>query len=390
MLHFLKNLGRKRDEPQSFAFSRPLVALHSDDWGRVGVRDREGFELLRSRGLRLGERPYDLYTLETAEDVSALTELLLRHRDVAGRSPCLVMNVCTANLDFSKMRADGFRRTMLLPLSAGLPGSWSRPGLFDAYRAGIDKGVFQPALHGTTHFSDAAAVRALAKNGERAQLLQTFWTAETPYIFWRMPWIGYEYWSPEAAKGGFLSAERQNELVIQSCKAFSQCFGTQPLSACAPGYRANTNTDRAWAAAGIHVAVSGTGDGLRAPFIDEYGILHVYRNVDFEPCEHEPDIEKYLELAALCFARGLPLVISIHSINFHSTLKDFRGPSIATLDRLLSALESKYSELLYVNDEDLYRMVTAGVFADGSAKVRVKVSVNQHAWSQGIAQRGSA
>ena len=52
VLHFLKNLGRKRDEPQSFAFSRPLVALHSDDWGRVGVRDREGFELLRSRGLR--------------------------------------------------------------------------------------------------------------------------------------------------------------------------------------------------------------------------------------------------------------------------------------------------------------------------------------------------
>jgi len=300
------------------------------------------------------------------------------------------MNTCTANLDFGKMRANGFRRTMLLPLSAGLPGSWLRPGLFDAYRAGIEKGVFQPGLHGTTHFSEVAVGKALAKNGERAQLLQTLWNAETPYIFWRMPWIGYEYWSPEAAKGGFLSAQRQSELVAQSCQAFSQFFGTQPLSACAPGYRANSNTDCAWASAGIHVAVSGTGDGLKAPFIDEYGILHLYRNVDFEPSEHEVDIEKYLELAALCFARGLPLIISIHSINFHSTLKDFRTPSIAALDRLLSALESKYSELLYVNDEDLYRIVTAGVFADGSAKVKVKVSVSQRAWGPGIAQRGSA
>jgi hypothetical protein len=62
-------------------FSRPLVILQSDDWGRVGIRDREGLDWLRSRGLRLGERAYDLYTLETAEDVAAVAALLGRHRD---------------------------------------------------------------------------------------------------------------------------------------------------------------------------------------------------------------------------------------------------------------------------------------------------------------------
>jgi hypothetical protein len=176
--------------------------------------------------------------------------------------------------------------------------------------------------------------------------------------------------------------------VIQSCQSFRKFFGIQPLSSCAPGYRANSNTHRALAEAGIRVAVSGSGEGLKAPHMDEFGVLHLYRNVDFEPSEHELDIEKYLELAALCFARGLPLIISTHSINFHSTLKDFRTPSLAALDRLLSALESKYSELLYVNDEDLYRMVTAGSLADGSAKV--KVSINQRACSPGIMQTGSA
>ena len=43
-----------------FRFSRPLVLLQSDDWGRVGVRDAEGQEELRAAGLSLGERPYDL------------------------------------------------------------------------------------------------------------------------------------------------------------------------------------------------------------------------------------------------------------------------------------------------------------------------------------------
>lgn len=368
MLNFLKNLGRRPKKGHSFAFSRPLVALHSDDWGKVGVRDHEGFELLRSLGLRLGERPYDLYTLETAEDVSAVADLLLRHRDSTGRAPCLMMYTCTANLDFNRMRSAGFQDVVGLPLSEGLPGSWSRPNLFEAYRSGIEKRVFQPAMHGTFHFCDEPISKALAKGGDRAELLRTLWKAETPYIFWRMPWVGYEYWDPGKRHGGFLKCERQRELVKWSSEMFATLFGTRPLSACAPGYRSNRDTCRAWSEEGLHVAVSGTGAGLRAPNVDEFGMLHLYRNIDFEPSQHEFDVEKYLEIAALCFSQGIPLIISIHSINFHSTLKDFRTGSIAALDRLLGALRSKYPDLLYVTDEDVYQMVM-GAAAKGTTKV---------------------
>lgn len=386
MLQFLKNLRRGQKEHQSFTFSRPLVALHSDDWGRVGVRDREGFEWLRSRGLRLGEHPYDLYTLETAEDVTAVAELLQRHRDAAGRSPCLMMNTCTANLDFAKISADGNRRTFFLPLHAGLPGSWLRPHLFEAYRAAIASGVFQPALHGTIHFCEEAVAKVLASNDDRANLVRTLWAAETPYIFWRMPWIGYEYWGADEYHRTFLDLDRQRNLVQRGYQAFSKMFETPPLSACAPGYRANEHTCRAWSEAGIHVAVSGTGEGLRAPHLDEFGILHLFRNIDFEPCQHEPDVEKYLEIARFCFARGFPLVISIHSINFHSTLRDFRTSTLAALDQLLRALKSNHPEMLFVSDEDLYQMVTAGVLADGSTKVQVSYA---RAWKPSTAQIGA-
>lgn len=388
MINFFKNLRPARKEQQSFTFSRPLVLLHSDDWGRVGVRDREGFELLRSQGIRLGERPYDLYSLETAEDVAAVTGLLQRHRDASGRSACLMMNTCAANLDFPKMRQQGFRRVILKPLIKGLPGAWSRPDLFDAYKDGIKSGVLQPALHGITHFCEAAVLSALESKGDRAELVLKLWEAETPYIFWRMPWVGYEFWNPEEPNEKFLDARRQRELIIQGFQLLSLLFGTKPLSACAPGYRANADTHRAWAEVGIRVAVNGTGDGIRAPHMDEFGLLHVYRNVDLEPSEHDSEVEKYVELAGMCFARGLPLIISIHSINFHSTLKDFRSSSIAVLDELLSALESKYPELLYASDEDLYRMVTKGQLADGSEKV--KVSITPQSWNARAAQMGSA
>jgi len=112
---------------RGFCFSRPLVVLHSDDWGRVGVRDREGYEQLRAGGIRLGEHPYDFYTLETAEDVISVHDLLKRHRDSTGRAACLVMNFVLNNLDFRKMMGSDFRQIHLLPLTEGFPGNGSVP-----------------------------------------------------------------------------------------------------------------------------------------------------------------------------------------------------------------------------------------------------------------------
>jgi hypothetical protein len=385
LLRALRNLFGRRAELPGLAFSRPLVILQSDDWGRVGVRDREGYDALRSRGIRLGERAYDLYSLETAEDVAAVASLLGRHRDSTGRPPCLVMNVCTANLDFKKMRDGGFKGIETLPLAKGLPGNWSRPGLFESYRAGIDRGVFYPALHGTMHFCPAAAEGALAEKGSRGELLRLLWEAETPYIHWRMPWIGYEYWNPEKPHSGFVAAERQSDLIREACKNFLELFGMQPASACAPGYRSNRDTHWAWSEAGIRVAANGSGSGLRAPHLDEFGILHLYRTIDFEPSHQELDIENYVQIAGSCFSRGLPVIISVHSINFHSTLKDFRTPSLAALDSLLSALEGRYPELLYVHDEDMYGIVTHGAFQNRNAGI--SVSAKPRDWNSNLVQQ---
>src|SRR5258708_427315 len=111
---------------ECFLFDRPIVMLQSDDWGRIGLRDRDGFDELQAAGMPLGERPYDFYTLETAEDVRALSSLLARHRDAAGRPPVVVMNFITANLDFSQIFHDT-SKLHFCPLADGLPEVWSRP-----------------------------------------------------------------------------------------------------------------------------------------------------------------------------------------------------------------------------------------------------------------------
>jgi hypothetical protein len=383
MLNALRRVwrrGRALLPVEGFSFGRPLVALQSDDWGRTGVRDREGWQELRQLGLDLGERSYDFYSLETAEDVAAVVSLLQRHRDSTGRPACLGMNFIVANLDFTRVIANNFREIYLRSLNEGLPDGWNRPGLFEAYREGISAGVLSPALHGTTHFCRPAVERYLIDSGERGELLRNLWKAGVPYIHWRMPWIGFEYWDPEGpGKEAFLTSKVQLSLIDSAMAGFSRFFSMAPRSACAPGYRANASTHDAWAKLGIRVAQNGPGTAM-PPHLDKNGMLHLYRSMDFEPAVRQDfSVGACLRAAEDCFARGLPAIVSVHSINFHSTLKDFRSRTLNLLDEFLAALEAKHPDLLYVRDDDLYHLVDKGSFHSSQSAVQVPVTKRKFA-----------
>jgi hypothetical protein len=373
--------GRSLLPVEGFVFGRPLVVFQSDDWGRAGVRDREAWEELRALGMNLGERNYDFYSLETAEDVEAIVSLLSRHRDSTGRPACLGMNFILANVDFARVAADNFRQVHLRPLTEGLPDGWNRLGLFEAYREGISAGILSPALHGATHFCRPAAERYLNDPGERGALLRTMWKAGVPYIHWRMPWIGFEYSDPGVnGRETFLSPQVQENLVAEAVETFTQLFSKAPHSACAPGYRADKNTHRAWEERGVQVAQNGPGRARPLQFgangdDAQRSILHLYRTLDFEPSAgQEFSVNACVRMAENSFARGIPAIISVHSINFHSSLKDFRSRTLTLLDEFLSTLEAKHPDLLYVRDQDLYDLVEKGTYESMQSAVRVQVT----------------
>jgi len=358
------------------SFGRPLLLFQSDDWGRVGVRDREGWKSLQANGIPLGESPYDFYSLETAEDVLALGAVLKKHRDSVGRNPAIGMNFIMANIDFDFDRwpPSHENELPLVPLTSGLPSPWQRPQLFEAYRQGIQEGVFFAALHGLTHFCAKAVARALAADGERGQLTRKMWRAQTPYIYWRMPWIGYEYWDAELQpERRFLSLDDQRSIILRAAEIYQALFTSAPFSACAPGYRANADTSTAWFEAGVRVAQHGPGK-RNAPYLDGRGMLHTFRMIEMEPAIATCALQNLTADAERCFASGLPAVVSVHSINFHSSLRDFRTPTLTLLDELLSALEKRWPNLLYVQDADLFHIATEGFYVTQGQHVDVAVT----------------
>jgi hypothetical protein len=366
--------AKKSSAHPALRFDRPLVLFQSDDWGRAGVRDREGWEELRAAGLNLGENTYDFYSLETAEDLHALAEVLRKHRDSTGRRPSLVMNFIMANVDFDRRLDPGQKQIPLRPLTEGLPGTWHRPQLLEAYQQGIRERLFYPALHGLTHFSERAVVRELDAGGERSQLVQKLWRAQTPYIHWRMPWIGYEYWDPEMRPARrFLSADDQRAAIKRAAGIFRDLFTSGPFSACAPGYRANADSRTSWFENGVRVAQNGPGE-RRGPYLDENGMLFTFRTVEMEPAIERCDLERLVSQVEECFAGGLPAVISVHAINFHSTIQDFRTPTLKLMDEFLTLLEKKWPHLLYVHDADLFSVASEGSYAGENGRVKVGVT----------------
>lgn len=357
-------------------FDRPLLLFQSDDWGRVGVRDREGWERLRAAGIQLGEAPYDFYSLETAEDLQALYGVLGKHCDSIGRHPSMGMNFIMANIDFDFDRclASHEKEISLVPLTEGLPGQWQRPRLLEAYRQGIQAGLFSAALHGLTHFCAKSVMRELQADGARAQLIRKLWCAQTPYIYWRMPWIGYEYWDAELEpEHRFLALADQQLAIRRAAEIYQTLFAAAPFSACAPGYRANADTMTAWFEAGIRVVQNGPG-GRNAPYLDDQGMLHTFRTIEMEPATSRCDLAGLISDVEECFRSGLPVIVSIHSINFHSSIRDFRTPALALLDEFMKATEKKWPNLLYLNDADLFHIAMEGFYLAHGKKIEVGVT----------------
>jgi len=170
-----------------------------------------------------------------------------------------------------------------------------------------------------------------------------------------------------------MSLADQRAVIQRSTEIYRELFATNPISACAPGYRANQNTMIAWSEAGVRVVQGGPG-GHEHPAVDKNGMLFTFRNVELEPATEACNLASVVRRANECLSRGLPAILSMHSINFHSTIRDSRSSTLAMLDGFLSAMEREWPGLLYVNDGDLRHIATEGFFAGEAENIRVEVT----------------
>lgn len=371
----LRNIVRVLCSP---APMRPIVLFQSDDWGRVGLPSLQALETIQAHGIAIGNSPWDYFGLETQGDVLALGETLAAFRDRDGVPPCFVTNFILANADLRKMRSEGFQTLRWVSIKDGFPEPWNEQ-LVPAYRRNIENKVFFAGLHGFTHFNPRQFLVSLSEVSPRGDLCRTLVAQDIPYLASLTP--EYNFALVNRIRGEhFLTEADQWEWISKGGALFADTFGDAPLTACAPGYRANGTTLRLWRNLGLKIAQT-VGPGAMAR---EHGLLILQRNVFFEPVLSAPDaVARALDQATHAVELGFPVVVCTHSINYQSRFVGKAEESRLLLRTFIGELLKKFPELRFATDTDMldaYRGHRPGwLRLPNRAEIRLRASGGGHA-----------
>ena len=343
---------------------RKIIVFESDDWGLQGMRDLEAFERLKTKGYKLGQRDCDCYSLELPEDLEALYRVLSKHSDSFGLPPIFTCNFVVSKPDYEKIAETGFQEFHVLDLSQGVPDLWkNRDRLLNVYKEGIKQGLVYPGYHGLCHFRYDAWLKAL-QDGE-SDLLDCF-REHVSFIFsMRGDSFNYEYLE-SVNPIIFLSLSKQEEIIKKGVGIFNKIFGFSPVVTTAPRCAWNCDTEKAWHKNGIRYISAGnrrkTATSLSDHRLGErnlWDMIYLIRNVNFEPIRDNACIDAFIEIDFL-FKVKQPAILETHSINFFSSIKNFREKSLERLDQLLYLIEEKYPDVVYLSSQQFGDILEKG------------------------------
>ncbi len=301
------------------------VVLQSDDWGLCAWSpDAESWRALRETPAYQSApgRRYGGSTLESADDVRALADLLLSFRGGDGFPPVLQANTVLANPDYDRLAAAGFEGDDVPAVELpALPSRWSRPRLWEQLTIARLSGVWWPELHGYHHAPAATWLEAMRRGDSDAL-------------------IAFEHQvmvcAAVEASGEFDPAEPEaarTRRLERAVARFRELFGRSPGSFCPPDYRWDERLEADAERLGV-TAFQGKNEqhGARQGRVSRLVLgpsgarsagarFYLPARIAFEPSLGGPsgarvDVDAVVRAVRAAWSRGRPAVVSTHRLNF--------------------------------------------------------------------------
>ena len=352
---------------------RKLLVIESDDWGAIRMPSRKSWERLLASGIRVDRSRYDsLDCLEDRDDLQALLNVIVAHRDASGRSATFTFNTVMGNPDFPAIERDSFEHFHHQHLFESYR-HYHGQDLEDDWRNAMEGGLIRPQFHAREHLNSPLWMADLRAGHQEARLAfhegfyglktctgsprqQNYLAAHWPdtpdrlvkigqilddglnqfkhtFGFDSVTFVGCNYVWPEAIE--FQLGER-GVMLLQTQRGHSQ------PDPCKGGL--------------IRVRRHHTGQK------NQYGQRYGVRNVLFEPYLDE-NIDwagRALEEISQAFRLNRPAVICSHRINYVGGMDmAHRDRSLKHLDRLLTSVQQRWPQVEYITSVRLLELMEA-------------------------------
>jgi hypothetical protein len=356
--HFLNFRGRR--------LGKKYMVIESDDWGSERIPSKEALKRLVSDSISLFNNPFNyLDSLETENDLSALFEILTGYKDRNGNHPVITANTITANPDFGKISASGFKDYYYESTLKTYRNKHGCENSYSLIRDGIAKGIYHPQFHGREHLNVNQWLTSLQSGNE---IVTRAFKAGIYGIDLDTNLTRRENFMAAFDIGSDREFDEHRVIIKEGTTLFRNTFGYNSKSFIAPCYIWHPSLETSLKENGVDYV-----QGLPIQYAPEIGrdyrkiyhyqgekgktgMVYFVRNCFFEPSLDNKFnwIEECLRRIKIIFFWGKPAVLGTHRINFMGSLnEENRKANLRLFSELIKMILKNWPDVEFTTTDKL-------------------------------------
>lgn len=371
MLTIKQKLSKNVINALGWRTKRHLVIIESDDWGSIRMPNRKVYESLLAQGIKVDQNYFDKYdALESADDLTALFEVLSSVKDKNGNSAVITPLAVCANPDFEKIEACNRKQYHYESVVETYKRSNNTINSYDLVKQGIESGLYLPQFHGREHVHVKRWMEGICSNDvtdkiaydNRCMIISRHDNKRIPV---------YKTCFPAFAYDSIDELTSLQYIMEDGLRLFENVYGYKASSLCPPcGIVNNKVLEFAMQygvvglQAGQHFVPQSDGSIKKIDKVwgakSKTGQIFWRRNCTFEPARnHDLDwVDSCLAEMEIAFRWRKPAAINSHRVNFiGSIFPENRDKTLAQLSALLKAIVKRWPDVEFISSETICNLL---------------------------------
>lgn len=347
--------------------NRKIVVFLVDDYGTIRIASQEALKKLESLEPKISDNRFNKYdALASAEDLSALFEVLNSVKDKNANSAVFTPMTVVANPDFDLIGQNDFSEYTYENFFDTLRKSMEGDTIIKLWKEGINTNIFVPEFHGREHLNVRFWMEFLERKDRN--VLEAF----------KLRSIGVNP-SHKTDKGYMAAFDIQDNIHLQEVieiaqdglQLFEELFGYKSVLFTPSALIHNNGMHgelKKLSIQYIDMARQRIEPSLKGKYKKRYhymgqknqlGQRYITRNVMFEPNKDDKDsVNSALKAIEVAFKYKKPAIISSHRVNFVGEKYEVnRNKGLKDLKSLLGQIVKKWPDVEFMAVRDLTNII---------------------------------